>query len=470
MSETLGMGMGGCEVVPTPAPVTRVEPQPPWPAPIQRSEFGERARGTLAAAVPTVALVLLGGNTPHAAAALTSAVLLAAGVVVSVRTSRGERPLPVPSVSLPVLALAAIPALQLLRWPTWLADAIAPGLARWAETVNGPLPSALTLYPDATVTALMGWLGYGAWLVVALTLTSSEAARRAALASLGVVGVAEAAFGVGNLWTGNLSVLGQPRVAYLGDATGTLLDPHHFASVLILSGSALLAWSFLAAERRHRRRRQVLLLSVVTLLCIALLASHSTVGFLAAVSAGTLAALLSFPRDSDRRAARRIALALGVGLIAIRAAAGLDLASEDPTAQQPITRGALWSEALTVARDFPLLGAGAGTFAHVLPAYRTIPGPAVLDHARHDYLELATEGGALALGIVLVAVMVFGRRTGRALGRLRTRSEHALIALMCGSAGVLLQGALDDPLHSFAVALLCILVGACALNLAAEAE
>lgn len=55
----------------------------------------------------------------------------------------------------------------------------------------------------------------------------------------------------------------------------------------------------------------------------------------------------------------------------------------------------LYRDTQDIIRTFPLFGTGAGTFVHVYPAYRTIAGTSIFDHAHGDYLEVLSEIGIL---------------------------------------------------------------------------
>jgi O-antigen ligase len=53
-----------------------------------------------------------------------------------------------------------------------------------------------------------------------------------------------------------------------------------------------------------------------------------------------------------------------------------------------------WSDALDVARRFPVTGTGLNTYTVVTPFFQSIATP-TSDEAHNDYLQLAAEGGLL---------------------------------------------------------------------------
>jgi len=92
-------------------------------------------------------------------------------------------------------------------------------------------------------------------------------------------------------------------------------------------------------------------------------------------------------------------------------------------------RLSLYRDTLAIFRSFPLFGTGFGSFPHVYPAFRTIPGEAVFDHVHSDYLELLAEGGLTGLLLwswFLVTVLYSTIRT------LQRRKEPFSILITCG--------------------------------------
>ena len=80
-------------------------------------------------------------------------------------------------------------------------------------------------------------------------------------------------------------------------------------------------------------------------------------------------------------------------------------------------RVGFFRDTLRMSADFPLLGAGIGSFARLYPGYRTVNGTFSLAHAHNDYLELLAGGGLVGLvlfgwfvGAVLLAVVRASRR------------------------------------------------------------
>jgi O-antigen ligase len=73
---------------------------------------------------------------------------------------------------------------------------------------------------------------------------------------------------------------------------------------------------------------------------------------------------------------------------------------QDTTAQDVEVREEPAAYALGIVKDYPLFGAGPGSFYTVFPGYRPETVRAFYDHAHNDYVELAAESGVPALAIL----------------------------------------------------------------------
>jgi O-antigen ligase len=422
------------------------------------------------AAVPVIAVVLFGAvEDEHALPLETAALLLGAWALVA-RALRGDRPLPLAPVVLPVLLLAAIPALQLLPFPRGTAGLVSPGFERFGV---GSLRT-LSVYPHATAIALLRWLAYAAYLIAALEFLRRPGAVAAALGVVALLGIGEAVYGVANLLVGNHRLLWLPREVGFENATGTLVNRNHYAALLQLCLAALLARRWLSPRRAHDERGlTALYLAGATAIGLAAVLSHSRAGVLC-LGAGLAVAAALAPRGAAGRNGRRTVGALALLVLLYSAYAGIgpvvERFAELPRGSTHV-RTALWRDTLGVVRDFPLAGAGAGTFETVFPAYRHhLRDQATYSHAHQDYLQLAAEGGLVAVLLALLAAVRFGGVLRTALARATGRPRLALAALTGGLAAVLLHATLDFPLHIPGLTWLLLLLAAATLTLAGAAE
>ncbi len=127
---------------------------------------------------------------------------------------------------------------------------------------------------------------------------------------------------------------------------------------------------------------------------------------------------------------------------------GFDRAGNVTDARLP-----LWSDLVGIIMDFPVFGAGFGTFLSIYPLYRTIGGNAILDHAHNDYLELLTDGGVV--GFILAAWFVLSVLLhGLKMIRVR-RDRYAVLLGIGGISGItalLFHSITDFNMHNGAVA------------------
>jgi O-antigen ligase len=412
-------------------------------------------------AIPAVAVVLFGAvEAEHVLPVEIAALGLGAAALLA-RTRRGDRPLPAPRLTLPVLGLTALAVLQLVPLP----GRVPP----WLGRPEAALLRSLSVFPAATYLALLRWLAYGAYLIAALEILRRPGAVRAALGAVAALGVAEAVYGIGNLLLGNAHLLWLRREVSFLDATGTLVNRNHYAALLELCLPVLLARRWLA-RRPVVDARGLTALTVIGggVMGLALLLSHSRAGVVGLVLALTLTAALG-PPDADGRPGRRVVLALGGVVLLAGAWVGLEpIVSRFAQLAEPTgnVRPSLWSDTLGLARDFPLTGAGAGTFEGIFPAYRhATTDQAAYAHAHQDYLELAAEGGIAAMALVLAAAWGFASLVGPALRRGSDRSLP-LAALLGALAAVLAHAAVDFPFHIPGLTFLFLLVAAATLVVA----
>ena len=83
-------------------------------------------------------------------------------------------------------------------------------------------------------------------------------------------------------------------------------------------------------------------------------------------------------------------------------------------------RWQIWVDTSQIIRDFPLFGAGLGSFAQIFPMHRSFHIRGLVSHAENDFLQLASDTGLIGLGL-LFAVFVY--LFFKAATRIRALSE-----------------------------------------------
>ncbi len=114
----------------------------------------------------------------------------------------------------------------------------------------------------------------------------------------------------------------------------------------------------------------------------------------------------------------------------------------------------LWEDVLKIIKDFPLLGAGFGSFMAIYPLYKTIGGDFIYDHAHNDYLELFSDGGIIGFSITACFVLVVLWH-GWKMIRVR-RDQYAIllgIGSISGLVAMLGHSITDFNMHNGAVGL-----------------
>jgi O-antigen ligase len=466
----------------------------PWPAP---RAVARRAPAAATVASPpgwlawagllgatTASVVLFGAVDERHLAPIELALFALLGAVVLRRWRAGAAPLAVHPAAVPLLALAGLAALQLLPLPASVTVALSPGLAGLRDGLPMAAPPAtlaLSAYSYATHLALLELAAYAAFFLLALEAIATPVRVRAVLRSAAVLGTTVAGYGIVSYLLGNTYLLWLPRRFYLDSVTGTFVNHNHFAALMVLLIPALLAYYWLPLEQapvgRHGRgeaaARAAFFLVCGALMGLALLLSTSRGGVASAAAAlGGLALVARRRGGAGGRRAALLLAALGGLVLVWGALVGLDPVIErflrvaDEGGED--SRVWLWSDSLRIVRDFPLLGSGLGTYAHVFPAYKTSRAQLGFSHAHNDYLELLTDGGVVALALGLWGALRCARRLAAVRPATHGRAALVVWALAAGAAGMLLHSAVDFGLRIPANAFCLLLLGATALRIAED--
>jgi O-antigen ligase len=395
---------------------------------------------------------------------------------------------------------------QITPLPAGALDAASPATARLCrqllpsspeEVVAGEPPeadrsfagSAVSLYPGGTRAALLQVLALVAlFVVVRNNVASAGSRRRLAVAAL-ANGAALALFGLLHLLSA------PPHVVYWsiptrGSAFGPFINRNHFACYVNLCfglglGALLAAAAPAAGEGRAYApagllRRPWLLwagsgLGLMLAASVLCLSRGGVLSLLAAsVPCLLLAVLARRGRPSRGLVTGLLAAAVALGLVAWLGLGPVEARLATLRSGQAIEdRWPLWRRTLPLAEDFPVWGAGYGTYQYLEPLRRSPPAGfdtafnVSNEHAHNDYLELLVEGGALGLALALAAVGFAYVRGARAYVRCRDPGEAGLIlGALFGFGAVLAHSFGDFGLHIPAVALLATVVAAqlCALG------
>ncbi|MEP7305040.1 MAG: O-antigen ligase family protein [Acidobacteriota bacterium] len=204
----------------------------------------------------------------------------------------------------------------------------------------------------------------------------------------------------------------------------------------------------------------------VSLMSAALLASLSRSGLM-----GAGASLLSFLWLSRSRVGRggrlrvlaSVVLVLAMALTYVQAGA-LTERLDETLAAGVGGRQAIWQETWGMARDFPMVGIGAGAYGRGMLVYQQTRNGFHFNQAHDEYLQLAAEGGWLLAVPVLLALVSGAWQIMNRLRADRTPVFWIRAGAASGLVAVAIQSVWDTGLRMPANAVLFALLAGVALH------
>lgn len=416
-------------------------------------------RNLIAALLIAVAMIAGGGGSPAPLAELAVQLAAAALLLAWCFHGRGAAfPVSAQAWALVVLLLV-IPLIQLAPLPPALWHRL-PGreheLAALTLVGSGESWRPWSMAPARTLASLLA-LAVPAiviLMVAALDRTGRAfvVAMVAAIAGLALlVGAAQAAGGQSNAFRFYV-----PDVGYLN---GFQANHNSAADVFLIGMVAAVATIRELATRKLRDVRTRALLAAaggcvgLFSLGVVLTASRAGTALLPVAWLGVLVLLKPWLKVS-----RRGAMAAGV-VVLLGAAAAL---TTNGVIQRVLARydfegefrPQLWKDALFAVWQYAPVGSGLGSFVPVfIGAERLEVVDATLPNRAHnDYLELATEAGAIGVVIVAVIAALLSRQFLRAVREPSERERMQAVFAGVTLAIIALHSAVDYPLRSLSLA------------------
>ncbi len=416
-----------------------------------------------------LALVLLapwpfGSVTPRPAAWLSASLLALCGLYVTTRIYyRKLRPLP---VWIWLVAACGLVLLQQVPLPPGWADVVAPGVGNFYEPLRGIIEidrwHPMSAEPFQTRWGLLQLVSFAAAFYMASQLYRHGPDRRVVVYSLAMLGVALALFGVyqkarfGNVLYGRFQV---PS----GNPYGPFVNHNHFAGFVEACG--LLSLGTALGTARRNPSLALLLGGGSGLMGISLVLSHSRGGLIAAGAGVVVLAVLSRREESRGRqwiVSGVVAVALFVAAFAPARLSERLSTLGNPRQDSSIQfRLDLWSDSTGLFADSPIVGTGLGTYASVIPGYRTGTDETRAEFAESDWFQLACETGLLGLFLTIGFLVSVGRLGFQAiLNETSNRNRGMLLGALAACAALVVHGIYDFNLHIPSNALLfAILLG-----------
>ena len=302
---------------------------------------------------------------------------------------------------------------------------LAPGLAGLSD--GKWIWATLSISPHDTELALVKFLAYLSAFLIAAHLFDSGKRRNALVRALIFLGCLEAAYGIIQYLAGWQKIFTYTKKFNLEEATGTYINPNHFAGLLELTLPFVLASGFYSfqvwserrqdelnwrvpAERSSAGVRSVFYFYLTVIVVVAVTFSRSRGGILATAFSIVFIVLLAQVK------AERKTWMLGFFLVSLCIAGyglwiGLDpvLARfehlREPGYLQLEGRIAIWKDASRLVRDHPLVGTGLGTFGTAFRRHQTVFVDGYVDHAHNDYFEIASDTGLLGAALLFLPIL-----------------------------------------------------------------
>ncbi len=367
------------------------------------------------------------------------------------------------SLALPALLLGAmvlIHVVQMIPVPGWLPGWLAPGRAAVEErlgtsAIGGAFPRPASMDWSATVDSLLLLICYGSFAFCGAAVFRERDQFIRLGFVLAVVAFGSVAWGVAR----GTVIEGIPfRLA------GTYSNPNRFFDLLALCfGASISAMMLMRGSRRSRvsgvdifgfhldEKYRWVLMAAACGLQLAAVATLSRAGIpaLAAMGATGLAYL-----GSKEKAAKRLLVIFSVVVVAVMVNAWL---LTEPAMQRfsalfdgsgpGAGRIRCWWSSLAIARDFPLLGSGGGSYRYVFAAYQP---PDLAGWFRYPHSEpvgFLCDFGLIGLAVVLAGAGLFVRRTLRALLIPRHRGRRMALGVWIGMGTVAVHSLADYGLR-----------------------
>jgi O-antigen ligase len=361
-------------------------------------------------------------------------------------------------VLLPLILITAFAFFQAVEWPVTLLPAEIGRLTAQRTLSIDRYQTYLTARKILALTLFLGLL---------LLHTSSPKRLRWLVRVVVGLGLASALFGVLRQWMqspDSPSGFVLPFLFY-GMGYGQFLSPNPFAYLMEMP-FGLLAGMILGGG--VRRDRVLVYLAVIIPVWTALVLSNSRGGIVSLTIQSILLLFVSLNWFSARQLSRIdgnrhrwftflrgsllvrflfVVLMVGALFAGVFWMGGENLASKLHNADSTrsivdgSTRKEIWRASWELVKQNPWTGVGFGAYFLAIPEYQIGSGRLKLEQAHNDYLDLAANGGVVAVGLAgwFVALIIW-----RARSSLRSRDAYRRAACLGALAGVL-----GVAVHSF---------------------
>ncbi len=312
-------------------------------------------------------------------------------------------------VEVPLFILMGFMLFQLVPLPKFLLSLISPSAVKILSLALGNFSfHPLSVAPSRTVIYFVGFFSF---VILGLVLWKRAWKREEVLfltKSFIILGLWESLFSILKFLAHRKRVL-----VFWGAAssypTGTLRNPDHFSALLEIILPISLGYIYYKTKRDGLARvlssREVLFLLSPLSIFLAIALGHSRAG----VVATGISLLLFFQLTVGRKIIPRYRKAYRIFLLSLTLSVVILGGIFTYRKGLSLHRGEFWALSLQAFKDYPIVGAGFGTFPDLIETYRREPRSfSLIAHAHNDYLEFLVDGGLLGAALLFVPlVLVF---------------------------------------------------------------
>ena len=347
------------------------------------------------------------------------------------------------SLLLCIAAFLGFSLFQIVPLPPFLLKVLSPVKYSALETVSRPGFQSISVYPYATLHALLKLIVYLTLFLMAVSLAERKEGLRMVVRGLVFFGFILSVFALLQKAAWNGRIYWFREVPTNSNPFGPFVNRNHFAGFINMLIPFGIAMSIQARE--NAKRFLYIFLSVV--MGVALFFSLSRGGIISFLVSFTF-----FSVTIIHRRMRSLPILIS-GTFALLLLSYLLYLGLEPVierfSQTDISLGRrtdIWISLLAAVRDHWLAGTGLGTFSYVSPLYHPVDAGGFYDHAHNDYLEFLMDVGVTGVAIAAAFALIVLREVMRS-GWWRSRRFYLTLAGLSSLVSIAVHSISDFNLH-----------------------
>tara|TARA_R110002074_G_scaffold262023_1_gene434280 strand:- start:15940 stop:17334 length:1395 start_codon:yes stop_codon:yes gene_type:complete len=357
--------------------------------------------------------------------------------------------------------------LQIIPLPLALLETVSPlSLEHWTA-IGKTAQASISVEPKITRVSLLLSISYFLIFFLTLVLVSNRKRLKTLAYTLVCSGLFQAVYGAVmtlSNWEYGFFI---KKYAYIGVATGTFVNRNHLAGYLEMTlaiGIGLLIATLGSESNGANFKKKLLnlfrlLLSAkarirlsLVMMVIALVLTHSRMGNTAFFASLFFAGVVGivFSKHATRSVVVLLVSLILIDLLIVGQWFGFEKVKNrlEQTSEISENRDEVYDYALKQWEDYRLTGAGLGSFYAVFPQYRGVDVVGYNREAHNDYLQFATETGAI--GLVLLGLITLLSLFAALLAQYRRHDplmRGLSFAAIMGITAILIHSSVDFNLQ-----------------------